>query len=140
MEDANDVDPIAHPLKWLWHKWNWHQYQTPPWANQLSLFSPCQHDLLAHKTICSWGLVKACQIQGWNQYMCPLPLITLKPLTMLSMIDPTEVSPQISNWQYNTSKLSNIRAASSVLTMMTMFQKWPWPFIRWWLRNINPVS
>ena len=37
MEDANDADPIAHPLKWLWHKWNWHQYQTPPWANQTCL-------------------------------------------------------------------------------------------------------
>ena len=66
-------DPITDPLGWCKYEWSRKgEYESPAWAGDLWSASPMDHQQLAVRMVCSWGLVKAYQQTQQNIYVCPL--------------------------------------------------------------------
>ena len=66
-------DPITNPLGWCEYEWSKKdKYESPAWAGDLWSASPMDHQQLAMRMVCLWGLVKAYQWTRQNIYICPL--------------------------------------------------------------------
>ena len=65
-------DPITNPLGWCEYEWSRKgTHESPTWAGDLWSASPMDHQQLATRMICSWGLVKAYQQTRQSTYVCP---------------------------------------------------------------------
>ena len=65
-------DPITDPLGWCKYEWSRKgTYESPAWAGDLWSTSPMDHQQLAVRMVCSWGLVKAYQQTRQSTYVCP---------------------------------------------------------------------
>ena len=65
-------NPITDPLGWCEYEWSKKdKYESPTWAGDLWSASPMDHQQLAARMVCSWGLVKAYQQTRQNIYVCP---------------------------------------------------------------------
>ena len=65
--------PLLIPLGWCEYEWSKKdKHESPPWAEDLWSASPMDHQQLAVRMVCSWGLVKAYQWTRQNAYICPL--------------------------------------------------------------------
>ena len=59
---------------WGWCEYEWSRkgtYESPAWAGDLWSASPMDHQQLAMRMVCSWGLVKAYQQTRQSTYVCP---------------------------------------------------------------------
>ena len=66
-------DPITDPLGWCEYEWSKKERnKSPAWAGDLWSASPMDHQQLAMRMVCSWGLVKAYQWTRQSTYICPL--------------------------------------------------------------------
>ena len=65
-------DPITDPLGWCEYEWSRKdKYESSTWAGDLWSASPMDHQELAVRMVCSWGLVKAYQWTWQSAYICP---------------------------------------------------------------------
>ena len=65
-------NPITDPLGWCEYEWSRKdKYKSPAWAGDLWSTSPMDHQQLAARMVCSWGLVKAYQQSQQSVYICP---------------------------------------------------------------------
>ena len=65
-------DPITNPLGWCEYEWSRKEtHESPAWAGDLWSASPMDHQQLAARIVCSWGLVKAYQWTRQSTYICP---------------------------------------------------------------------
>ena len=66
-------DPITNPLGWCEYEWSKKdKYESPTWAGDLWSAIPMDHQQLATRMVCLWGLVKAYQWTQQNVYICLL--------------------------------------------------------------------
>ena len=65
-------DPITDPLGWCKYEWSRKgTHESPTWAGDLWSTSPMDHQQLAMRMVCSWGLVKVYQRTRQSTYVCP---------------------------------------------------------------------
>ena len=63
---------LLNPLGWCKYKWSRKgTYESPEWAGDLWSTSPMDHQQLAMRMVCSWGLVKAYQWTRQSTYIFP---------------------------------------------------------------------
>ena len=68
-------NPITDPLGWCEYEWSRKgKYESPTWAGDLWSASSMDHQQLAMRMVCLWGLIKACQQIQQSVYICsPTP-------------------------------------------------------------------
>ena len=66
------LTPITNPLGWCEYEWSRKgMHESPTWAGDLWSISPMNHQQLATRMVCSWGLVKVYQWTRQSTYICP---------------------------------------------------------------------
>ena len=70
-----ELVPIPPPILWNGVNMSWSRkdkYKSPEWAGDLWSASPMDHQQLATRMVCLWGLVKAYQWTWQSVYVCLL--------------------------------------------------------------------